>query len=393
MYHIELLNPPRVPSPSGPEDILIDIDSTFSPYTVPKDSYSGPRYTDHIDWNQKYVTCVASTLLTPEELELVRGHLEDRFHEEVCGRLRYRQTFLSGWARSLLMAPAPQYQFNVPICWSPDIFDYANKQTAVYFVGGGPNPESVGHRHGYSDSRLGCYIYRLWYTLHGGRPNLQRQHFFAKALRLPKSEAADWIIPQLLVDHHRLCDATETCLENDVVRLYCEDSANHNFPAAGWDGEDVAVLMVRTGNDVHLSRPVSFEGLVREGKTFPLGLEEGKLAEGFDVVRVKVAVAMRFLFDLQAREEAAIPSLRQESAELTEERERACHAWVESVLQHASLSEVGIDGNEFTWEAVRRMWAKRDGEIFNRRIQDETRLMPLYSWWWATVKPMKINSL
>ncbi|KAI1805869.1 hypothetical protein F4811DRAFT_551522 [Daldinia bambusicola] len=106
--------------------------------------------------------------------------------------------------------------------------------------------------------------------------------------------------------------------------------------------------MVRTGDDAHLSRPVSFERLVGEGKTTPLALKEGKLAKEF-------GVAMRFLFDLQAEEEATIPSLRQVSATLTEERERACHAWVESVLQYASLREVGVDGNGFTWEAVRRM--------------------------------------
>lgn len=144
---------------------------------------------------------------------------------------------------------------------------------------------------------------------------------------------------------------------------------------------ECSVLMVRTGDDAHLSRPVSFERLIREGKTIPLGLEERKLAKEFGVVRVKIGVAMRFLFDLQAEEEAAIPSLRQVSAILTEECKRACHAWVESVLQHASLREVGVDGNWFTWEAVRRMWAERDGDIFDHAVQDETRLTLLYSWY------------
>lgn len=90
---------------------------------------------------------------------------------------------------------------------------------------------------------------------------------------------------------------------------------------------------------------------------------------------------MRFLFDLQAGEEASIPSLRRVSAMLTEEREKARRAWVESVLQHASPRKVGVDGNQFTWEAVRRMWAERDGDIFNHGDQDETRLRPLYSWY------------
>ncbi|KAI1084214.1 hypothetical protein F5B20DRAFT_576352 [Whalleya microplaca] len=142
---------------------------------------------------------------------------------------------------------------------------------------------------------------------------------------------------------------------------------------------ECSVLVVRTGDDAYLSRPVSFERLIREGKTILPGLEEKELTKEFSVVRVKIDVAMRFLLDLQAEEEIAIPSLRQVSAMLTEERERACHAWVESVLQHASLREVGVNGNRFTWEAVRRMWAERDADIFDHVAQDEPRLAPLYS--------------
>ncbi|KAI2469931.1 hypothetical protein F4781DRAFT_442209 [Annulohypoxylon bovei var. microspora] len=404
---------------SKTRDIIINSNSPFSPYMLPRDSYPGPKHLDDMDFNQKYAVRAASAPLTPEELGLVRGHLGDIFHEEACASLRCHPTFRTGWARNLEMAPAPQDQDSDATRWFPDICDYANKQTAVYFVGGGPRPDSAGHRHGYTDRRLGCYIYRAWHALHGGRPNLQRRHFFAKALRVPASESAGWSVPGVVAAHRRLCDATAARLGSEVVRLRCEDAASGAFPgtARTWcehglslrhlfravvlvadehvlpvECPEVAawlerlmpecrVLMVRTGDDAHLSRPVSFERLVREGKTIPLGLEEGRLAEELGVVRVKIGVAMRFLFDLQAEEEAAIPSLRRVSAVLTEERERACHAWVESVLRHAALGDVGVDGNRFTWEAVRRMWAGRDGDIFDRAAQDETRLMPLYSWY------------
>ncbi|KAI1213326.1 uncharacterized protein F4807DRAFT_260711 [Annulohypoxylon truncatum] len=421
-------------TPSETPDIIIDSNSPFSPYMLPRDSYSGPKHTDDVDYNQICATRAASTPLTPEELGLVRGHLGDMFHEEASGSLRWHSTFRTGWARNLEMALAPQqHQDNGTMRWFPDICDYANKQTAVYFVG-----DRAGDRHGYTDRRLGCYIYRTWHALHGGRPNLQRQHYFAKALRVPESEAASWSVPGLVAVHRRLCDATAARLGTEVVRLLCKDTAdadstfpppdgaartwrehglslhhlfravvlvadehvlpvecpvqpvpeirghNQHWKVAAWLERlmpECSVLMVRTGDDEHLSRPVSFEGLVRDGKTVPLGLEEGKMAREFGVVRVKVEVAMRFLFELQAEEEAAFPSLRRGSGMLTEERESACHAWVESVLQHASLEEVGVDGNLYTWEAVRRMWAERDGEIFNQGAQDETRLAPLYSWY------------
>ncbi|KAI1410320.1 hypothetical protein F5Y13DRAFT_202451 [Hypoxylon sp. FL1857] len=203
-------------TPSKTRDIIIDSNSPFSPYTPPRDSYPGPTHLDDMDINQKYDARVASTPLNLEELGLVRSHLGDIFHEEASASLRWRPTFQIGWASNLEMAPAPQHQDSDTMHWFPDVCDFANKQTAVYFVGGGYKPNSAGHRHGYTDRWLGCIRVR-------------------------------------------------------ILRV--------------------------------------------------------------SVVRVKIGVAMRFLFDLQAEEEAAIPSLRQVLTTLTEERERACHARVESVLQ------------------------------------------------------------
>lgn len=413
----------------------------FAPYMLPEDSYTGPEDKGLTLFNQKYAVRVASTPLTPEELELVRGHLEDIFHEEASLAMRLHDTFLEGWARNLGMAPAPQHQDIDSMKWFPDICDYANKHTAVYFVSGRSTHENfdlrdwLDHRHGYLDHRLGCYIYRKWHELHGGRPNLQRWHFFAKSLRLPESEAASWTIPSLVAAHRRLCDATAARLESEVVHLRINYPPYSSFPVptettrtwrehglslhylfravilladenvlpvecpvrpnpnisglqqlqtvGPWLEQlmpECSVLLVRTGDDEHLSQPVSFEGLIKEGKTIPLGLEESKLANEFSVVRVKIDVAMRFLFDLQAQEEAATPRLREASAMLTKEREAGCHAWVESVLKHASIKEVGLDGNQFTWEAVRRMWAKRDGEMFDYFKQNETRLRSIKLW-------------
>lgn len=94
--------------PSETEDVIIERNSPFSPYMVPRDSYPGPEHTNDIDFNQKYAARVASGPLTPEELALVRGHLGDMFHEEASGSLRWLSTFRTGWARPLEMALAPQ---------------------------------------------------------------------------------------------------------------------------------------------------------------------------------------------------------------------------------------------------------------------------------------------
>lgn len=194
----------ELPNPSETKDIFIDEFSPFSPHMLSRDSYPGPEGVDDIVYNQTYAARAASTPLTPEELGLVRDHLGDMFHDEASTSLRWRRC--------------------------PDICDYANKQTAVYFVGGGSKPNSAGHRHGYLGHRLGCYIYRTWHALHGGRPNLQRHHFFAEALRVPESEAASWTIPGLVAAHPRLRDATAARLGSEVVRLRCEDTASGAWP-------------------------------------------------------------------------------------------------------------------------------------------------------------------
>lgn len=52
---------------------------------------------------------------------------------------------------------------------------YFNKHVAVYFEAGrGPRE--------YQDRNIGRYIFRLWYCMQGGRPPLQRYHFFGKAI-------------------------------------------------------------------------------------------------------------------------------------------------------------------------------------------------------------------
>ncbi|KAI0180991.1 hypothetical protein GGR52DRAFT_14164 [Hypoxylon sp. FL1284] len=415
--------------------IILGNESLFSAYMVPCDSYT--HLSDADDggsFNQKYVARAASTPLTPEELNIVRDLLRDIFHEQAFKHLRFYSTALwNSWTRHRgLVAPAPQHQDTVR--WVPDVSDYANKLTALYFVG----DDSAGHRHGYNTCKMGSYIYRLWYSLHRGRPNSQRGHFFAKSLWFHDGEETSWTIPGIMAAHRRLCDATAARFDNEVVHLHRDQShatctsnlcpspaetaqtwrehglsLHHLFrsvilvadekvlpaecPLHHLETDDDnesrdlllwlerlmperSVLMVRTGDDAHLSHPISFEKLIKEGKTNPLGLEDGKLAEESDVVRVTVGVAVRFLVALQAEEEAAIPRLQQAAATLTEEREEACRAWVESVVRYASSNETGIDGNQFTWDAVRRMWAERDGEIFNR-VADEMGLTPLKSWW------------
>ncbi|KAI1277715.1 hypothetical protein F5Y07DRAFT_362696 [Xylaria sp. FL0933] len=427
-------NQPQEWSPEPYQEIHIDYLSTAMlwPYPVPSPTYPAAPSEEsraRARFNQKYADKAlnASDRLTTDELELVRRHLSDLFYEAAALRLRFQPPFSHGWSRTLLMSKPAE------VALRTHELDLWNKQTAVYFVG--DSPHSGHNDHGYTDRRLGAYIYREWHRVHDGRPNLQRYNFFAKALQVKtkssESESSD--VAAVIDIHRRLCDSMSARLDKEVIFRYPflaagEEVESTNFPQAGiaktWrehgftmghlfravllvadenvipetfpvppESElghgsthkemaawlerlmpECRVLMVRTGDDAHLSRPVSFASLVD-----PLDSDQGDGGSGqVDIVRVTVPVAIRFLHELQVREEAAYPDLRRVADRMTEDRERACCEWVDSVMRHAE--DVGMDGNMYTWKAVRRMWAARDGETFSDGQGDETRLFPLYSW-------------
>ncbi|KAI1146295.1 hypothetical protein F4825DRAFT_441119 [Nemania diffusa] len=413
---------PQKWSPEPYQEITIDQLSTdmLWPYPVPSPTYpAAPREESRARFNQKYAhkALNASNRLTMDELELVRRHLSDLFYEAAALCLRFQPPFSHGWSRTLLM-PKP-----AEVSLRTHELDLWNKQTAVYFIGDSRNS---GHNHGYTDRRLGAYIYREWHRVHDGRPNLQRYNFFAKALQVTKS-LDSFDVAAVIDIHRRLCNSMSAKLNEKVIFRYLGGVESTNFPQADiaktwrehgftmghlfravllvadenvipetcpvqpeWEISDGStlkeiaawlerlmpecrVLMVRTGDDAHLSRPVSFASLVG-----PLNSDQGNGSGQVDMVRVTVPVAIRFLHELQVHEEAAYLDLRRVADRMTEDRERACREWVDSVMRHAE--DVGMDGNMYTWKAVRRMWAARDGETFSDGQGDETRLFPLYSW-------------
>ncbi|KAI0101326.1 hypothetical protein GGR51DRAFT_530233 [Nemania sp. FL0031] len=418
-------NQPPKWSPEPYQEILIDQLRTPMLWPYPKPSPTYP--TAPIEevrakfFNQKYAQKAlnASDRLTMDELELVRRHLLDLFYETAALGLRFQPPFSHGWSRTQLM-PTP-----AGVSLRTYELDVWNKQTAVYFIG---DSRYAGHDTGYTDRRLGAYIYREWHRVHDGRPNLQRYNFFAKALQVTKSSEL-FDVAAVIDIHRRLCNSMSAKLNEEVIFRYlfrAGEVESTYFPQADiaktWrehgftmghlfravllvadenvvpetciaQAEELSddstlqemaawlerlmpecrVLMVRTGDDAHLSRPVSFANLVD-----PLNSDQGDGSGQVDMVRVTVPVAVRFLHELQVQEEAAYLDLRRVADRMTEDRERACREWVDSVMRHAE--DVGMDGNWYTWIAVRRMWAARDGETFSDGQGDETRLFPLYSW-------------
>lgn len=122
------------------------------------------------------------------------------------------------------------------------------------------------------------------------------------------------------------------------------------------------VLLVKTGDDNHLSSPISFQSLHESGQTFTVSREDLRNCPESHVVRVKVDVALEFILNLIRKEEAALPELSRAAEALEEEQSLGCERWIDRVLKHAG--EVGLDENGFTWMAIRRVRARLVGEAF-----------------------------
>lgn len=64
--------------------------------------------------------------------------------------------------------------------------------------------------------------------------------------------------------------------------------------------------MILTGDEIGLSAPISFEGV----RSQSLPLLKADIADPVDIIRVSLRTAVRFIADLERREENAFPDLR-----------------------------------------------------------------------------------
>lgn len=131
-----------------------------------------------------------------------------------------------------------------------------------------------------------------------------------------------------------------------------------------------SVLLVKTGDDAHLSSPISFKSLYDSGEAIPVNRLDYN-EEGINAVRVKIDTALEFVLDLIRREQDTIPSVGLAAETEDGQHLEACEKWVDGVMEHAG--RVGIDTNGFTWEAVRRAKAALNGEAFH-----EDQILPLW---------------
>ncbi len=154
-----------------------------------------------------------------------------------------------------------------------------------------------------------------------------------------------------------------------VIDLFNLDTVSDpDFVILHEQSQRQTVLMIRTGEESHLSAPISFESI----KADCLALARTDVAgNNIDSVRVSLAIAVEFIANLQRREEAAFPNSRDRSAidrglcpagekQGVPDQCPSADSWANEVMQKAEEKE--YDNVFLAWDAIRRVKASKRRE-------------------------------
>lgn len=268
---------------------------------------------------------------------------------------------------------------------------WLNQTTAIYFE---PEFEERGPDY-IGVPYIGRGLFAAWQEVNREReeePNLQQKRYFANPIMLlggPKRPITD-----IITTHRHICDALADIQDKPVsskdpyswvehgaemgvvypsIIIVVDDARNYWIGKSEAESRDImfkefSVLLVRTGNEEHLSEPIDFSSL--RGTILPLSRDDlSQLEDNQQVVRVRLDTAVRFIMELERREQVRCPRIMAMKNILDEETFHDADQFAAGAL--AMAEENGsIDRNFTTWEAVRRARACLDGEAFS----DETGL-------------------
>jgi hypothetical protein len=179
---------------------------------------------------------------------------------------------------------------------------------------------------------LGC-IYKDWFLRYDNEPNFEFSRFFADPVRI--TSTGPQAVADIVRSHKSLCDQASrllTSLDRGEKPSPCcklttqthkllplcraiilvldeldEDVEEDEDGRISLDeySQAQSVLMVRTGDESHLSTPITFEHIRKQ--VFRLKRDDCDLG-GIEVIRVSLALAVDFVTTLQQREDVATPS-------------------------------------------------------------------------------------
>ncbi|KAG8156811.1 hypothetical protein KVR01_013416 [Diaporthe batatas] len=356
---------------------------------------------------------------TPEPLSAelkarIRQELIHSFNStmEAYIRQHVRSRWLAVWNRKTgIDTPVVVPYLNHGDGFPPKLFrkqflgiDILSKITAVYFEPGFMRC-IAGHcwnddEDDKPDSHYGngcAYIARAmlaaWREVHhynGELANNQQYRWLANAVALEGRPGPRGALEDAIRTHKVICEELETRQNNQVCSEDPYTWAEHGFEMGpiyraviivldrqlelkrGKDEAELSdilfercsALLVRTGDEGHLSAPVDLSTLTAAGLTLPLSRSEAGLSDPVgmqQVVRVRLRKAVRFIMDLERREINASPRLTARKNVLDADMLREAGSWADDVMAHAE-SNGRIDLDVDTWEAVRLARAHLDGD-------------------------------
>jgi hypothetical protein len=247
-------------------------------------------------------------------------------------------------------------------------------------------------------------IYKEWFRYHGDEPNIEFGHFFTSPIRItstgPETIAAILKVHKSLYERGcsllsemngtyskihlspwpnpqqykllPLCRAIVVLID----RLDPGDSLQPgDFVYVDKYAQEQSVVMIRTGDESCLSAPISFES-IRE-HSLPLDRSDITARDKIDAVRVSLTTAVRFVADLQKREDDAYPYARDCSLVDTSLgpstpcskdeigfRATSADEWADKIMQ--AVEEKGIDNVGYAQLAVQEVQAVKNGDVLDK---------------------------
>ncbi|KAF5643148.1 hypothetical protein F52700_2863 [Fusarium sp. NRRL 52700] len=299
------------------------------------------------DYDEKYLEPTRAGLR--EIQDLIYKELEINFFEHSAAQIRMYAKFKIGWRADYCMKNIDTQSLPKHIINPYHLDDWTNKEVMVYF-----EPRAVDTS---ESQRIARYIFRAWLRLHNGRPFFQRDGFFGKPLLL--RETGPQSLQEISTFHSNLSQYVSTHVEDLVefkplrswsssypgeqvpkdetpgdIRSWREHGyhMSHLFRALylvvdkqslpetpglyyqlpeleGYDRihkldqrvekqlEPCTILLVKTGDEAHLSSPISFLPLFEAGLALNVNRDDYTGGSGGEetAVRVKLDVAVRFV--------------------------------------------------------------------------------------------------
>ncbi|KAF2443928.1 hypothetical protein P171DRAFT_432024 [Karstenula rhodostoma CBS 690.94] len=267
--------------------------------------------------------------LTPATIAEIRRQYR---MDKLCVFIRYCVRIW--WTRDIIKLTATNAQ---QVAHYRKVF---NKCTLFYYAQEAQRP-NPGWNTAYLPDEPGAAVYKAWYQIQDDQPNIDWDRYFAYPLQLAASGPST--VSELVKMHRKICQrATEyharalqikkgpwtdinevhnprnymlyplcsallVVQDNDVdPRMPCRTTPSLIRPNGGVAldrySQAQTVVLVRTGDEEDLSKPIDFSALAH--KALPLARSD---ATTHDALRVSIYDAVNFIAELQKNEEVKNP--------------------------------------------------------------------------------------